>query len=86
MRETKNNKIFACASWASLDILSLKVILSMQLKISHLVFQIRSSVTVCQKCRKATGIAVLTLAALKQIVQAFPQLEALYNKAIAYHK
>lgn len=44
---------------------------------------IKSSVTVCSKCRMATGMVFMTLDQLKQVVAMQPALQPLLSKAIA---
>ena len=44
---------------------------------------IKSSVTVCSKCRMATGMVFMTLDQLKQVAAMQPALQPLLSKAIA---
>lgn len=44
---------------------------------------IKSSVTVCSKCRMATGMVFMTLDQLKQVAALQPVLQPLLSKAIA---
>lgn len=44
---------------------------------------IKSAITVCAKCRMATGMVFMTLEQLKEIAIMQPVLEALVSKAIA---
>lgn len=44
---------------------------------------IKSSVTVCSKCRMATGMVFMTLDQLKQVTALQPALQPLLSKAIA---
>ena len=44
---------------------------------------IKSSVTVCSKCRMATGMVFMTLDQLKQVAALQPALQPLLSKAIA---
>lgn len=44
---------------------------------------IKSSVTVCSKCRMATGMVFMTLDQLKQVAAMQPALQSLLSKAIA---
>ena len=44
---------------------------------------IRSSVTMCSKCRMATGMVFMTLDQLKQVAAMQPVLQPLLSKAIA---
>jgi len=45
--------------------------------------RITSSVTVCSKCRMATGMVFMTLDQLKQVAAMQPALQPLLSKAIA---
>ena len=44
---------------------------------------IKSAVTVCSKCRMATGMVFMTLEQLKQVAALQPALQPLLSKAIA---
>ena len=46
-------------------------------------FYVKSAVTVCWKCRMATGMVFMTLDQLRQITAMKPVLEPLLQKAIA---